>query len=143
MGNPMKTKSIVNRYHFSAQETAELLDAAGSHEEALHLAITQAQERARLFINPCTWRAVFDPRDARKIIVTRSHAKPLPPPDRVVYVAQFNDGSFHVSFGNNRSYHNVTESSLKRLNLRHHTRATVHLTPYISVWLHFPSKVTK
>jgi len=65
---------IKNRYVISAYETTELLEAWGTRNAALLAAIVEATSRARLYIIPCEWHALFN--DAGEIIVTRTHSNP-------------------------------------------------------------------
>jgi hypothetical protein len=71
--------------------------------------------------------------------------------DRVVYIAQLFDEGMEVVFGGDadrvptthlRRYFPVSRSSLDRINrlVAWHSRVTVHLSPYISVWARFPAK---
>ena len=72
--------------------------------------------------------------------------------NRVVYISQFPDGKFSVSFGSeadsipqtqSRQYYPITQSSLDRINhlVTWNKNVSVHLSPYISVWAEFPARI--
>jgi hypothetical protein len=61
----------VNRYAFTQYETNELIDAAGNRQDALDLAVLQAEGRARLYVMPASWYAYYGKNG--NIVVTRLH----------------------------------------------------------------------
>ena len=54
----MATKSDI--FRISKGESAELLEAVGNRQDALQLAITVAEERAKKYILPCQWVATWE-----------------------------------------------------------------------------------
>lgn len=67
----MAKKILVNYYHFTGSETAQLLDAMGDETSALEQAIREAEERTRDYHLPATWTATLRPDGT--IMVKRYH----------------------------------------------------------------------
>ena len=79
---------------------------------------------------------------------------------RIVYIAQMDEKLFQVTFhtaANScpnrivsrkvRTYYQITQASLDRLNrlvyLRPAVKISAHLSPYICLWVTFPAKVKR